>query len=98
LGCSSDGFATGPTHYEQLQEVTKMLCGLCREVEKLCVESHLTPTTTMGHVSGLNLWWQKHQEIDALRLGRERAEALRTKLKAEARAKLSREELEALGL
>lgn len=46
----------------------------------------------------LRTWWEKHQQQDAARKAREREERKQRKLRAGALAKLSKEELKALGL
>lgn len=57
---------------KRLNEVTRMLCALCKRSEVADIEG----------VPGLNEWWHKHQEED-----RRRVDAERKRLQAEKNAR-----------
>lgn len=94
----------GHPDYDRLHKLTRMLCGLCGRVEKLIEDSTGKPVTGSSLVEALEKdnelyeWWKEHQEKDRKREA-DKAEAKRQKeIARKARAKLSDEELEVLGL
>ena len=68
---------------------TAVACAACKELVKLHGPMDDAPEFVQK-------WWREHKRQDAERERSERAEARRKSLAARARAKLSKEELEAL--
>jgi hypothetical protein len=95
MPCSSEGFEPdeGTRRLEELNLTTRLLCGLCRQVEAGGLVQLDAETAE---------WWQRHKKTDADR--RIAAETSRRnkeeheRLRRDARAKLSPEEQKALGL
>lgn len=79
----------------------RLIAYLCDWVKQLHAFGHAERVMYDGHnpqARDLADWWEKHQAADRAREQREAAEARRACLIAEAKAKLTPEELEALGL
>lgn len=74
---------------KEIDELTQMLCLACRIIER---EKPYEFTTN------LQKWWNHHKKMDEDRIAKEEAETRKKELKAKAIAKLSKDELEALGL
>lgn len=90
----------GPSEYEvrtnlqdDVDQLTRMLCSLCRKVEEY-------DEPEMPH--NVRVWWNDHKEADERRRAFAKAEAAdirkQKKLEKSAIAKLSRAEIEALGI
>ncbi len=77
----------------RVHDLTAMLCEAC---------GHLPESFFMNvrvrEVRQLSEWWFTHQEVDKARIAREEAEEKKKQLAAQAMAKLSPEELEALNI
>lgn len=84
----------GPEPFQlELLETENMLCGLCRRAESLGLGDVLiTPDST------LKAWWRHHKAIDDRKLAAEASQKERAKLAKKAKAKLTPQEQEALGL
>ena len=91
---------------KRLDNVTRLLCGVMHELEKEGVTSILS---AQHEVAGLKEWWTEHKRLDALREEQERKAAEKRRLRQEreqraqaakqaALAKLTKEEMRALGL
>jgi hypothetical protein len=95
MPCSSEGFEKDveTRRLEELNLVTRLLCGLCRQAE--AGGPVRLDAVTMG-------WWERHKQLDARRQAAEqtsrRNKEEHERLKREATAKLSPEERKALGL
>jgi hypothetical protein len=82
---------------DRLDEATKMLCYALRamnpkDMEKYVYDAHSKTARRLAN------WWERHQEWDERRVKEEETAAKKTKTKKKALSKLSKEELEALGL
>ncbi len=89
----------GPSEYElslaqrrKVDDLTNMLCGICTRARDQQLTRLINADPT------LFAWWKEHQEKDDREKAVEAANTARNRLAASAKRKLSREELEALGL
>ena len=84
----------GPSYDEytkcRLDEVTELLCLLCHAIEVTNNQSVFPKPVAR--------WWKEHKKRDAERIAVEEAQEERKKLVKLARSKLTKKELEALGL
>jgi hypothetical protein len=78
-----------PGSRKRLDEVTRLLCGLCRA---------LPNPKTLDKVPGLRSWWRQHKVIDERRLRVERERAERAKLREQAQQKLTKAKWNALNV
>jgi hypothetical protein len=85
---NNDGFAPS-----LLDELANMLCGLCSRVEEIAFRHDLIAADPT-----LLNWWITHKESDGKRRAIEAAQSERARLRSSALAKLTRDEIEALGL
>lgn len=79
---------------EDLDEVTRMLCSVCKRI----FDDYEWDTPYFTSVDGLEKWYLDHMIRDQRRLDREKPIRERMKKKQEALAKLTDEEKELLGL
>ena len=77
--------------HEKINRLTRLLC----EANKLLDDE---PRAGQFRSKEMCLWWEKHQEQDRLRLEKEALERAKVRLRIQARNKLTKEELEALGI
>lgn len=91
---------------KRLDNVTRLLCGVMHQLEQEGVTSIIS---AQHDVDGLKEWWTEHQRLDALREEQERKAEEKRRLKQEreqrtqavkqaALAKLTKQEMWALGL
>jgi hypothetical protein len=74
MPCRDDWGATleirdNPETKRRLDNVTRLLCGLCKELTRQGVAGYITK------VPGLPVWWEEHQEADRRREQAERTAA-----------------------
>ena len=65
--CGNDFAVAYSTTKERLDEVTELLCSLCRSIE----ESNSTITVNRD----LKIWWNNHKEMDKKRIEKENGNA-----------------------
>lgn len=89
----------GPTDYEEtvekqrrLDKVTRMLCGLCRRVNKSGRDTLIT------YDAELTAWWADHQAEDRKREAEEAAERAKERARQAVLAKLSPRDRKILGV
>lgn len=91
MPCTSDGY---PTQAEMLRDevndLTALLCETCEQMENFNM-LHQLPKNTRE-------WWDHHKALDKARKDKEAATARRLKLRTETINKLTKEELDALGV
>ena len=85
MPCTCDGPPSYNSYKPELDEVTELLCELCKELEDEGIFKKFASVA-------LRRWWEKHKKMDAERLERERKEAAEKKAKEDALAKLTPEE------
>ena len=81
----------------RIDEATKLLCARLRllteaEVERIVYDGH---SDRARRLAG---WWERHQEWDAKRVEEEEEERKLARIRKQARAKLTGEEIDALGI
>lgn len=81
----------------RLNEATKMLCECCRGLTKVEVEKYIYDAHS-EKARGLAGWWERHQEWDARRVKEEKETRARVVARDRALKKLTKVEIEALGL
>ncbi len=95
----NEGFSyESPKTQEKLDKVTRLLCGLCRKIEKsknIQVKALLYSTSADEE---LGEWWKEHQEQDRKRLKAEQEQERKKNLKKNALLKLTTEERKVLGI
>lgn len=78
---------------ESMDKIVAFLCSLCKEAPEEFIYN-----ARDRNARDLADWWEDHQKADAERERREQDEAYRASVITRAKAKLSPEEREALGL
>lgn len=91
MPCRDEFSYSDCSHYQNRANLNaRVACEALRNLEQL------------GKLGGLSnetrYWWREHKAADAIRVKREEAEKERRRVASKARAKLTKEELKALGL
>lgn len=90
-GIASTVTVENPETKRKLDVAVKLLCAVCLEIEK-------ERFFKLDRIEGLSHWWEKHQIMDMKRKQEEEKIKKKQNLVLNALAKLTKEEIQALGL
>jgi len=94
MPCTDGGpnYSDNPETTRRLNKVTRMLCSLCRRINKSGRDTLITQDAE------LTAWWSDHQEMDRKREAAQRAERAKRQERRAVLAKLSPKDKRILGL